>query len=115
MPVNKQKRREKIRYKIRKKIVGTTEKPRLTVYRSNKAIYAQLIDDSVGHTLVATDSRKMDSKVPNIQASEEVGKKVAEMAIAAGINEVTFDRSGYLYHGRVKALAEGARKAGLIF
>jgi len=115
MPVNKQKRREKIRYKIRKKIVGTTEKPRLTVYRSNKAIYAQLIDDSVGHTLIATDSRKIDSGVPNIEASKQVGKQVAELAIAAGINAVTFDRSGYLYHGRIKAFADGAREAGLIF
>ena len=102
---------------IRRKISGTSEIPRLSVFRSNRAIYAQLIDDIKGETLAAASSMDLDSKSQNVnlEGSKEVGKKVGEKAIAAGINKVVFDRSGYRYHGKVKALAEGAREAGLKF
>ena len=110
-------RRERIKKGIRKRITGSPERPRLSVFRSNKGIYAQIIDDNDGKTLVAASSLENDfsSKGPKIDQSKEVGKKVAEKAIAAGIKEVVFDRNGYLYHGRVKSLAEGAREGGLIF
>lgn len=101
---------------IRKKMEGTTARPRLSVFRSNKVIYAQLIDDSKGHTLASSSSVELDKKGGvNLDISKNVGKKVAEKAIANGIQEVVFDRNGYLYHGNIKALAEGAREGGLKF
>lgn len=116
MALTKTERRNKIRRGIRKKISGTAQKPRLSVFKSNKAIYAQLINDLDGHTLAAASSSELGKdNVVNVQAAGEVGKKLAEKAKASGIEEVVFDRSGYLYHGRVKALAEGAREGGLKF
>lgn len=101
---------------IRKNLEGTTQRPRLSVFRSNKAIYAQLIDDSKGHTVAAASSTELDKKAKlNVATSKAVGKKVAEKALASGIKEIVFDRNGYLYHGNVKALAEGAREGGLKF
>ena len=114
MAFNKIRRRLRIKKGIRNRIQGTTERPRLSVYKSNKAIYAQIIDDSKGQTLSASSSAELGSKL-NIDASTEVGKKIAEKASAAGIKEVVFDRNGYLYHGKVKALAQGARDGGLKF
>ncbi len=110
-------RRERIKKGIRKRISGSSDRPRLSVFRSNKGIYAQIIDDITGVTLVAASSAEKDfsSSGHKIDQSKEVGKKVAEKAIAAGIKEVVFDRNGYLYHGRIKSLAEGAREGGLIF
>lgn len=110
-------RRTKIRARIRKSIKGTAERPRLSVYRSNKAIYAQVIDDLKGHTIVAASSREsgVDTKSTKVEQAQAVGKLLAEKAKAVGVNAVVFDRGGYLYHGRIKALAEGAREAGLQF
>ena len=111
-------RRSKIKMRIRKTISGTPERPRMTVFRSNKQIYVQLIDDLSGSTLVsATSSDKTveESKVNKTEQAVKVGKLVAEKAKAAGIETVVFDRNGYLYHGRVKSLAEAARKGGLKF
>jgi large subunit ribosomal protein L18 len=115
MAFNKGSRRLKIRHGIRRKISGTKERPRLCVYKSNKGIYAQIIDDSVGHTLVAVSSREIGKKSITVEISKEVGKKLAEKAKEGGIDNVIFDRSGYLYHGRIKALADGAREGGLKF
>jgi large subunit ribosomal protein L18 len=112
---NKDSRRGKIRARIRSRVTGTAQKPRLSVFRSNKFIYAQLIDDIAGVTIVASSSRALTEKVAKAESSVLVGKSLAEKAIAAGITEVVFDRGGYLYHGRVKALAEGAREGGLKF
>lgn len=98
--------------------MGTAERPRMSVFRSNRDIYVQLIDDTQGHTLAAVSSRdaSVDTKGKvKVDQSKEVGKKIAEVAKAAGIETVVFDRGGYLYHGRVKALAEGAREGGLKF
>lgn len=111
-------RRNKIRARIRKSMSGTTETPRLSVFRSNSEIYAQIIDDLKGHTIVAASSREkgaVDSKATKIDQATAVGKLLAQKATAAGVSVVVFDRGGYLYHGRVKALAEGAREAGLKF
>jgi len=111
-------RRQKIRYRIRKKINGTAECPRLAVYRSNNEIYAQLIDDNAGHTLCAASSRDKELKSATGNKSEKaklVGKTIAARAIEKGITSVCFDRGGYLYHGRVKALSDGAREGGLQF
>jgi len=110
-------RRERIKRGIRKRLSGSTERPRLSVYRSNKGIYAQIIDDIAGKTLVAASSLSKDftGSGTKIEQSKIVGKMVAEKALAAGISKVVFDRNGYLYHGRVKSLAEGAREAGLQF
>ncbi|HYH56867.1 MAG TPA: 50S ribosomal protein L18 [Anseongella sp.] len=108
-------RRDRIRLSIRKRIAGTNERPRLTVFRSNKAIYAQLIDDNEGKTLLAASIKDIGSKGNKTEQSREVGKMLAEKATAAGISKVVFDRNGYLYHGRVKSLAEGAREGGLQF
>jgi large subunit ribosomal protein L18 len=117
MAFSKQGRRRKIRYSIRRKISGTAERPRLSVYRSNRAIYCQLIDDVAGVTLAAAST--MDKEVANAgnktEQSKAVGKLLAERAKEAGIETLVFDRGGYLYHGRVKALAEGAREGGLKF
>lgn len=102
--------------RVRKKINGTSERPRLNVFRSNKAIYCQIIDDLKGHTLVAASSwEHKDFSGNKTDMAKEVGKVIAEKAKAAGIEAVVFDRGGYLYHGRVKALAEGAREGGLNF
>lgn len=108
-------RRNAIRKRIRKTVKGTSETPRLSVYRSNKQIYAQVIDDSIGQTIVAASSRASNEKVNKTEQAVNVGKAIAEKAIAAGISSVVFDRGGYLYHGRIKALADGARNAGLKF
>jgi large subunit ribosomal protein L18 len=112
---SKELRRNKIRARIRSRITGTAQKPRLSVFRSNKFIYAQLIDDVTGVTLVSTSSRALTEKVNKVDSSVEVGKTLAQKALASGITEVVFDRGGYLYHGRVKALADGAREGGLKF
>jgi large subunit ribosomal protein L18 len=116
--LRKQLRRNSIRTRIRRTIKGTSERPRLSVFRSNKQIYAQLIDDSSGVTLVAASSASKDfeaMKAKKIDIAKEVGKTIAAKAVQSGIQSVIFDRGGYLYHGRVKALAEGAREAGLKF
>ncbi len=110
--------RRKIRYGIRKKISGVSTKPRLSVYRSNMEIYAQLIDDQNGNTLAAASSREKDivaQKVNKVDKSKLVGAAVARKASELGITDVVFDRGGYIYHGRVKAVAEGAREGGLKF
>ncbi|SDM95227.1 MULTISPECIES: 50S ribosomal protein L18 [Daejeonella] len=110
-------RRERIKRGIRKRLTGSAERPRLSVYRSNKGIYAQIIDDNSGITIVSASSLSKDF-VANGNKSDQskaVGKSVAEKALAAGVSQVVFDRNGYLYHGRVKSLAEGAREAGLVF
>jgi large subunit ribosomal protein L18 len=109
-------RRERIQHGIRKKISGTSDRPRLSVFRSNKGIYAQIIDDIKGVTLVAASTSELGDKAAlNIANSKNVGKKLAEKAIAAGLQSIVFDRGGYIYHGNVKALAEGAREGGLKF
>jgi large subunit ribosomal protein L18 len=105
--------REKRRKRVRRKVIGTAERPRLTVYRSNVHIYAQLVDDYAGHTLAAADSREMEEAENRTEAAREVGELVAKRAADAGIQEVVFDRGGNKYHGRVAALAEGARSGGL--
>ena len=117
MSLTKSDRRQRIRYRIRKSISGTAVKPRLSVFRSNKEIYAQLIDDVIGVTLMAASSREKEvsTEGTNVDVANAVGKLIAEKALKAGIENVTFDRSGYLYHGRIKSLAEGAREAGLKF
>ena len=116
MAIEKTQRRLKIRRGIRKKIKGTAEKPRLSIFKSNKAIYAQVIDDLNGHTLAAFSSRQAGIKGNvTIDGSRKVGVKLAEVAKASGISVVVFDRGGYKYHGQVKALAEGAREGGLEF
>ena len=117
MSLTKPERRQRIRFRIRKTISGTATNPRLSVFRSNKEIYAQLIDDVNGVTLLAASSREKEigNKGTNIEIATAVGKLVAEKALKAGIDVVTFDRGGYLYHGRIKSLAEGARAAGLKF
>ena len=115
MAFNKEKRRLRIRRGIRQKISGTKERPRLSVYKSNKGIYAQLIDDDSGHTLASASSKELGKTGVTVPISKDVGKKLAEKAVAGGIDTVIFDRSGYLYHGRVKALADGAREGGLKF
>ncbi|MBA2612960.1 MAG: 50S ribosomal protein L18 [Bacteroidetes bacterium] len=118
MAVNKQDRRTKIKFKLRKRIKGTTEAPRLSVYRSNSEIYAQLIEDKGGKTLLAVgsvDKSISSAKVSKIEKAKLVGKLIAEKAVANGITAVVFDRNGFLYHGRVKSLAEGAREGGLKF
>ena len=116
MSLTKPERRQRIRFRIRKTISGTAANPRLSVFRSNKEIYAQLIDDVNGVTILAASSREKEiGKGTNIEVATAVGKLAAEKALKAGISEVTFDRGGYLYHGRIKSLADGARAAGLKF
>ena len=110
--------RQKRHYRLRANLSGTTERPRLAVYRSNKNISAQIIDDVKKITLVSASSIEHDNKFENgsnVAAAALVGKTIAERALAAGITEVVFDRGGYLYHGRVKTLADAAREAGLKF
>ena len=111
-------RRQKIRHRIRHKIAGTGEKPRLSVFRSNTEIYVQLIDDVTGKTIVSASSQDKDlkaQKVTKLEKSKLVGVAIARKATELGVSKVVFDRSGYLYHGRVKALADGAREGGLQF
>jgi len=116
MSINKEKRRLKIRKSIRSKISGTKERPRVSVFKSNKAIYSQIIDDMSGNTLVScssVDIKKFGKN--NIESSKEVGIKLAEKAKKKGIKMVLFDRGGYVYHGKIKSFADGAREGGLIF
>ena len=102
--------------RIRKKVKGTPERPRLSVFRSNKSIYCQLVDDLKGITLAAASSHELGAvEGTKVEQSAAVGKLIAQKALAAGINQVVFDRGGFLYHGRVKALADGAREGGLQF
>ncbi len=113
-------KRKKIKMRIRKKIVGTSERPRLVVFRSRKYIYAQVIDDYKGVTLVAASSLEKDIKgdkisAKNVDVAKKVGNLVAERALENGIKTVVFDRNGYIYHGKIKAVAEGAREKGLKF
>ncbi|MEM7186374.1 MAG: 50S ribosomal protein L18 [Bacteroidota bacterium] len=118
MALSKSNRRDRIRFRIRKSVSGTQQRPRLAVFRSNKEIYAQLIDDVSGNTITAASSRDKDidaSKVNKTEAAKMVGQAIAAKAVKAGVESVTFDRGGYLYHGRVKSLAEGAREGGLKF
>ncbi len=116
MSLNKSERRQRIKFRIRKIVSGTAAQPRLSVFRSNKEIYAQIIDDVNGVTLAAASSRDAGiTKGTNIETAAAVGKSIAEKALQAGITTISFDRGGYLYHGRVKSLAEGAREAGLKF
>jgi large subunit ribosomal protein L18 len=118
--VSKNEIRERVHVRIRKKLRGTNERPRLAVFRSTAHIYAQVIDDTKGVTLVAASSTEAPSGGKkstggNVAAAKEIGKRVAERAKENGIKQVVFDRGGYLYHGRIKALAEAAREAGLEF
>ncbi|MEX2513621.1 MAG: 50S ribosomal protein L18 [Cyclobacteriaceae bacterium] len=116
MAFKKKLRRLRIKRGIRRKISGTDSRPRLSVFKSNTGIYAQLIDDLKGQTLASASSKELGSKANiNVSVSKEVGKKLAEKAVTNGLSEVVFDRSGYLYHGNVKALADGAREGGLKF
>lgn len=111
--LQKRAHREKRRKRIRRRIYGTAERPRLSVYRSNVHIYAQLIDDDEGHTLLAIDSRQAGDAENRTEAARKVGELVAERAKKVGIEQAVFDRSGNQYHGRIAALAEGARSGGL--
>ena len=118
MAVSKIERRKKIKQRIRKAVTGTSEAPRLSVYRSNSEIYAQLIDDKGGKTLLAVgsiDKSVKSNKGNKTEQARMVGKLLAEKAVAQGISAVVFDRNGFLYHGRVKSLADGAREGGLKF
>ncbi|WP_420148819.1 50S ribosomal protein L18 [Spirosoma sp.] len=117
MATNKQERRQRIKFSIRAKVSGTSERPRLSVFRSNKAIYAQLIDDIAGHTLASASSVELKSEAEGntVETAKKVGQRLAEKAVAQNINSVVFDRNGYLYHGKVKALADAAREGGLKF
>jgi large subunit ribosomal protein L18 len=118
MALTKNDRRQRIKSRIRKTVTGTNTQPRLAVYRSNKEIYAQLINDVSGETIAAASSRDKDlstTKGTKTEVATLVGKSIGEKALKAGVSNITFDRGGYLYHGRVKSLAEGAREAGLKF
>ena len=114
MTTKKVERRIKIKFRIRKSVNGTAERPRLSVFRSNKQIYAQVINDLTGTTLVSASSLGMEA-MPKKEQAAKVGELIAQRATEAGIEKVVFDRNGYLYHGRVKSLADGARKGGLNF
>jgi large subunit ribosomal protein L18 len=111
----KEKRRIKIKQGIRSRIFGTSERPRLTVFRSNKQIYAQVIDDTTGKTLAKASSLKVSVKAPKKEVANKVGTLIAKSALDAGVQTVVFDRNGYLYHGRIKELADAARNGGLKF
>ena len=120
MTTKKIERRIKIKYRIRKSVFGTAERPRMSVFRSNKQIYVQVIDDEAGKTLAAASSNDKELAAQckgksGIEAAAIVGKAIAERALAAGITTIAFDRGGYLFHGRVKSLADAAREGGLIF
>ena len=116
--ITKTQARQNIRYRIRKKVNGTASTPRLAVFRSNADIYAQLVDDVTGTTIAGASSRQKDiaaQKAPKLDKSKMVGESIAKKATDLGITKIVFDRSGYIYHGRVKAVAEGAREGGLVF
>ena len=116
MALTKAERRQRIKYRIRKRLSGSGERPRMTVYRSNRQIYVQLVDDVTGQTLVSASSKEKEiarQKVNKIDQAKLVGKRIAEKAKEKGIKAVVFDRNGYLYHGRVKNLADAARESGL--
>ncbi|MGB0390403.1 MAG: 50S ribosomal protein L18 [Salibacteraceae bacterium] len=116
MAITRVQRRAKIKKRVRKNIFGTPEMPRLSIFRSNKEIYAQLIEDVNGKTLVAASSMKVKTDgLSKIEVAKAVGAELAKKAMDANVTSVVFDRNGFLYHGRVKALAEGAREAGLKF
>lgn len=117
MKFSKEGRRRRIQNRVRRKVSGTAQRPRLSVYRSNKAIYCQLIDDDQGVTLAYASSKDagLDAGGTKVDQAKQVGKAIAEKASGKNIELVVFDRSGYLYHGRVKALADGAREGGLKF
>ncbi|MBS1653058.1 MAG: 50S ribosomal protein L18 [Bacteroidetes bacterium] len=118
MSLSKEERRQRIKLRIRKKVSGSSQSPRLAVFRSNAEIYAQLIDDKSGKTLLAVgsiDKSLASNKSSKIEKAKMVGKLIAEKAVASGISNVVFDRGGFLYHGRIKSLAEGAREGGLKF
>jgi len=111
-------RRIKRKYRIRKKVKGTSERPRLTVSRSNKHIHVQVIDDTKGHTIVSASSVELgeeNKKITKVEQAKKVGNLIAKKALEKGIQNITFDRNGYLYFGRIKALADGAREGGLKF
>lgn len=119
-PKTREERRQRRHLRVRKRVFGTAERPRLNVYRSERHIYAQIIRDDLGHTLVAASTldpelRARLDKTADVNAAREVGKLIAQRALARGITRVAFDRGGYAYHGRVRALAEGAREGGLEF
>ena len=114
MTTRKEQRRIKIKYRVRNKVAGTAKRPRMSVFRSNKQIYVQIIDDEASKTLVSASSLGMEA-MPKKEQAAKVGEAIAEKAIAAGISAVVFDRNGYLFHGRVKEVADGARKGGLKF
>ena len=114
MPTNKATQRSRRKKRIRKKVSGTQERPRLTVFRSNKHIYAQVVDDSEGRSLAAASTLKADTNGQDkTESAKAVGKALAEACAGKGIKKVVFDRNGYAYHGRISALAEGAREGGL--
>ncbi len=113
--LTKTEKRLKIKTRVRGKISGTKECPRLSVFRSNKQIYAQVIDDVTGTTLASASSLKVDEKLPKREVAAKVGELIAQNAKEAGVEKVAFDRNGYLYHGRIKELADAARKGGLKF
>jgi large subunit ribosomal protein L18 len=117
MAISREDRRTRIKRRIRKKVKGTSERPRLSVFRSNTSIHAQLIDDTKGITLVSTStkSESITQGATKVEQSKVVGINIAKLALEKGLKEIVFDRNGYLYHGRVKSLAEGAREGGLIF
>jgi len=119
MSLTKLERRIRIKHRIRKRLSGIAERPRMSVYRSNKEIYVQLVDDVQGKTLIAASSREKDiadkKDITKTEQAKLVGKMIAEKAAANGISQVVFDRNGYLYHGRVKSLADAARENGLKF
>ena len=116
MSLTKSERRQRIKYRIRKRLSGSGERPRMTVYRSNKQIYVQVVDDVTGQTLISASSKEKEiasQKINKIEQAKLVGKRIAEKAKEKGIETVVFDRNGYLYHGRVKHLADAARESGL--
>lgn len=117
MATSKQERRQRIKFSIRAKVSGTPERPRLSVFRSNKGIYAQIIDDVAGNTLASASSVELQSEVQGntLEMAQKVGQRLAEKARAKNIDAVVFDRNGYLYHGKIKALADAAREGGLKF
>ncbi len=114
MTTKKEQRRIKIKYRVRNKISGTAERPRMSVFRSNKQIYVQIINDETGTTLAAASSLGLEA-MPKKEQAAKVGEAIAKKALEAGIEKVVFDRNGYLYHGRVKEVADGARNGGLKF
>ncbi len=115
MSLSKIEKRLRVKRRVRRNIFGTAERPRLSVFRSNKEIYAQLVNDQTGETIASASSRNLKTKGTKSEQATAVGKDLAEKASKAGVESVVFDRNGYVYHGRVKSLAEGAREGGLKF